>query len=166
MLIFTCLDRMNSEIEILKGLHPGIVVEQKLKERGLKKGQFALSIGEYPQVLGDITKGKRKMNISLSLKIEKKLELEEGFLMILQVYYDIKQERRIESQILSHPDLSKLRRGLFWDTDISKIDWQRQKRAVIERIFERGNDQEKSEISRFYGETIIQKIIGGRTSHA
>jgi hypothetical protein len=39
---------------------------------------------------------------------------------------------------------------LFWDTDITKIDWQKQSAAVILRIFERGNDIEKEEIKRFY----------------
>ena len=28
--------------------------------KNLKKGPFAISVGEYPQILGDITKGKRK----------------------------------------------------------------------------------------------------------
>lgn len=152
---------MKSESEILRGIHPGIVLDQKLKERNLRKGQFALSIGEYPQTLGAIIKGKRSMNTSLALRIERQLGLDEGFFMILQVYYDIKQEKRNQQEV-SHPDLSKLRPGLFWDTDITKIDWQRQKRAVIERIFERGNNEEKSEITRFYGDSVIQEFMKGK----
>jgi hypothetical protein len=44
---------------------------------------------------------------------------------------------------------------LFWDTDINNIDWQKQYKAVIRRVFERGNEKEKSEITRFYG---LQKV--------
>ena len=86
-----------------------------------------------------------------------RINLTEGFLMTLQVFYDIKHEKRrlIEK---SHPDLSKLRRGLFWDTDMEKIDWQQQKRAVIQRIFERGNSTEKEEITRFYGDSVIKQF--------
>jgi antitoxin HigA-1 len=148
---------MNQELEILKGIHPGIILDRKIKERKLSKGRFALMINEYPQTLGAITKGKRSMNIALALKIERELNLAEGFLMTLQVFYDIKLEKRrlIDK---SRPDLSKLRQGLFWDTDMEKIDWQRQKRAVIQRIFERGNSIEKEEITRFYGDSEIRQF--------
>jgi len=57
-----------------------------------------------------------------------------------------------------HPDLSMLRPGLFWDTDMKKIDWQRQRKAVIQRILERGNDQEKTEIRRFYGDSVVDEF--------
>ena len=149
---------MINELEILKGIHPGIVLERKLKEIKLSKGRFALLIKEYPQTLGAITKGKRSMNTPLALKIEKELDLTEGFLMTLQVFYEIKQEKHklLEKE---HPDYAILRRGLFWDTDMEKIDWHRQKRAVIQRIFERGNNKEKMEITRFYGEAEIRQFM-------
>ena len=44
----------------------------------------------------------------------------------------------------------RLRRILFWDTDMDKIDWTKQKKAVIKRVRERGNFQEKKEIAEFY----------------
>lgn len=160
---YLCL--MNNELEILKGIHPGIILDRKIKERKLSKGRFALMINEYPQTLGAITKGKRSMNTNLALKIEQELNLPEGFLMTLQVFYEIKQEKRkLTEKIL--PDFSKLRRGLFWDTDFEKIDWQRQKRAVIQRVFERGNDTEKGEISRFYGDSEILKFKMESQMHA
>jgi antitoxin HigA-1 len=144
---------VNKEIFILKGIHPGLVLEKKLKERNLKKGPFALSIGEYPQTLTGITKGPRDMNLPLAMKIEEALGLEEGYFMLLQLYHDIEQEKLKKNTL--KPDLSRFRKVLFWDTDINKINWQRQSKAVIQRVFERGNDQEKEEISRFYG---IDKI--------
>ncbi|MFZ6008922.1 MAG: helix-turn-helix transcriptional regulator [Bacteroidota bacterium] len=146
-----------NEISILKGIHPGIILARKLKERKLAKGPFALSINEYPQTLGAITKGKRGMNTALALKIEHALGLEEGYLMMLQVFYEIKEEKRRQNENF-RPDLTKFRQGLFWDTDINKIDWQAQRRAVIERILERGNNEEKAEIKRFYGESVVQEI--------
>lgn len=149
---------MASEIETLKGIHPGIILDRLIKERNLSKGRFALMIHEYPQTLGAITKGKRNMNTALALKIEQELNLTEGFLMTLQVFYDIKQEKLKLSE-KSHPDFTKLRKALFWDTDMRKIDWQQQKRAVIQRVFERGNSIEKDEITRFYGEAVIRKFI-------
>jgi antitoxin HigA-1 len=148
---------MDHALELLKGIHPGIILERKIKEKKLSKGRLALMVNEYPQTLGAITKGKRSMNTPLALKLEYELDLPEGFLMILQVFYDIKQEKQKRSNT-SHPDLTKLRRALFWDTDFDKIDWQQQKRAVIQRIFERGNSEEKEEITRFYGTSVIKQF--------
>lgn len=148
---------MKVALDIIKGIHPGIILERELKQRKLRKGQFALSIHEFPQTLGSITKGKRKMNIPLALKIEQALQIEEGYFMILQIYYDIEEQKR--KQIKTHPDLSKLRSVLFWDTNIEKINWDKNKNAVIKRIFERGNDIEKNEITRFYGKESIDKAL-------
>jgi antitoxin HigA-1 len=146
-----------NNIEIIKGIHPGFILERELKKRHLRKKNFALSVNEFPQTLGAITKGKRNMNTALALKIEKSLGLEEGYLMILQVYYDIEQEKRKEYS--EKPDLTKLNATLFWDTKMDKINWIKQKKAVIERVFERGNELEKQEVTRFYGAEIISEIL-------
>lgn len=89
----------------------------------LQKRSFALSIGEHPQTLYIITKGKRKLNSALALKIEEKLGLEEGTLALLQTYFNIKVEK-LKKEFCS-PNLSLIRKSLFWDTDITKIDWDK-----------------------------------------
>lgn len=148
---------MNDEIKILKGIHPGPVLEKKLKEKKLSKGKFALSINEYPQTITAITKGKRRMNVYLAMKIENALGIEEGYFMTLQVFHDIKQEKLKADNLI--PDLSKLRPVIFWDTDINKIKWMTQKRAVITRVLDRGNETELAEIVRFYGQEEVDKVL-------
>jgi plasmid maintenance system antidote protein VapI len=148
---------MKTQLSIIKGVHPGFILDRELKKRHLRKGPFAISLQEFPQTLVSITKGKRRMNINIALKIEEAFGIEEGYFMILQVYHDIEEARR--SQNKEHPDLSKLRRVLFWDTKMENINWEKQKSAVIERIFERGNDSEKKEITRFYGIENINSIL-------
>lgn len=152
---------MKTSFDIIKGIHPGFVLERELQKRKLGKRQFAIAVGEFPQTLTAITKGKRRMNTSLSMKIEKMLAIEEGYFMILQVYYDIDQEKKKIRQDIKNdkPDVSLLRKILFWDTDINKIDWQKQKKAVVKRIFERGNEEEKNEIRRFYGSQTVNVIL-------
>lgn len=154
---------MNTSTHIPKGVHPGIVLERELKKRGLSKGPFALSIQEFPQTISAITKAKRGMNTSLALRIENALDMEEGYFMTLQIYYEIKEEKRKQEKSFK-PDLSLLRPALFWDTDLRKIDWKRQKRAVIERVWERGDDQEKEEMKRLYGEEDIENILNRKTA--
>jgi antitoxin HigA-1 len=148
---------MNNELSIIKGIHPGLILERELKQRHLSKGQFAISLKEYPQTLVSITKGKRRMNTNLALKIENALEIEEGYFMTLQLYYDIAEIKRRQPK--SQPDLKKLRQILFWDTKMENIDWEKQKNAVIKRVFERGNEIEKKEINRFYGRENVNKIL-------
>ena len=142
---------MKSRLEILKGLHPGVLIDKELKKRKISGGRFALSINEYPQTLSAIINGRRSVNLPLSLKIEKELGYDEGFLMSLQLHHDIKVLKQKESAKYK-PDLSKFRKVIFWDTDIDKIDWLKNKRAVIERVFERGNETEKEEVIRIYGQ--------------
>ena len=133
-------------------------MERELKKRDLPKVKFAQSLNEHPQTLVSIMKGKRKMNTMLSLKIEKALGFDEGFLMILQVYHDIEEEKRKQNK-LHHPDLSKIRPVVFWDTKIENIDWIKHQSSVIRRIFERGSEEEKEEITRFYGKQVIEKTL-------
>lgn len=148
---------MFEKLSILKGLHPGFFLEHELKKKKLSKRQFAISVAEHPQTIGAITKGSRDMNTALSLRIEKALNLEEGFLMVLQSFYDLKKEKaKLADKRI--PNLKLIRPVLFWDTNINKINWELHKEYIIERIFERGNQQEKEEIESFYGKQVVADI--------
>lgn len=60
---------------------------------------------------------------------------------------------------LDHPDLNQFRQAIFWDTKIEKIDWIKMKRAVIQRVFQRGNEKEKQEVIRFYGKAAVEETL-------
>jgi plasmid maintenance system antidote protein VapI len=149
---------MEKRVSILKGIHPGVVLERELAKRKLGRGRFAISIDEFPQTISAIINGKRDMNTVLAMRIEQKLGLEEGFFMMLQIFYEIEAEKR-KQRDKQPQEIPELRRALFWDTEPAKIDWQKQKRAVIRRVFEAGNDQEKQEVNRFYGKHIVEAIL-------
>ena len=75
---------------------------------------------------------------------------EEGFLSILQSYYEIKQykEKELANLYTGSPNIRKI---LFWDTDFDKINWGKYKKAVIQRVLERGSKEEIEKIRKFYG---------------
>lgn len=150
---------MEATLEKYRGIHPGMILERELKKRNLKKAPFAHSLPEHPQTLNEVTKGKRGLTPGLALKLDRALGLEEGTMFVLQAYYETRKEKE-KDQINAHPDLSVLRKILFWDTDMSKIDWQKQYKSVIKRIFERGNDPEKKEILKFYGKDKVKEVTG------
>lgn len=153
---------MKYDINILKGIRPGIVIERDLHQLNLSQKDLARKIGEYPSRITEIIKGRRKLNIPLSLKLEQEMGYETGFLMTLQIFYEI---RLVENKRQSTPDITKLSPSLFWDTKIEMIDWQRHKRAVIERVMAYGNADEKAEIRRFYGEREVEKYTRPANSY-
>lgn len=151
---------MGNPFEKYRGIHPGIVLDRELKKRSIKQRTLALSVGEHPQALNAITKGKRGISVALALKIEKELGMEEGALAVLQTWYDIKIVKEKEGQ--KTPDFSILRKSLFWDTDPDRIDWDKQFRAVVFRVFDRGNNAEQEEVTRFYGIEKVKSVLDSK----
>ena len=148
---------MLPELIKVKGIHPGEVLKREIKSRGLKNYEFANSINEYPQTISAIIKQKRGINPALSIKLGNSLEADEDYFMLLQASYDVKKASAVVSSLT--PDLSKIQKTLFWDTDFDKINWIKQKRAVLKRVFERGSDTEIKEIISFYGIDTIRKEL-------
>ena len=149
---------MQNAIEKYKGIHPGFILDRELKKRNIKKSPFAASLQEYPQIINEITKGRRGITPALSLKIDKALAFEEGTMLVLQAYYEIQKEKtKLDTEI--KPNLTLFRKALFWDTDIKSVNWNKQYKALIKRVFERGNEIEKSEIIRYYGLHKVQEVI-------
>ena len=49
---------------------------------------------------------------------------------------------------------------------MASLDWEKQKKAIIMRVFERGNDLEKNEIIRFYGAKTVDDLLNKRLQNA
>lgn len=144
---------MRYSIENIKGMHPGALIKHELVKKKISQRQFASKIGEHWQVLNAVINQKRGISLSTALKIEREFGYDEGFLLVMQVYYDIEKDKQkaISKTLHGVPDV---RRILFWDTDFDTIDWAASKESVITRILERGNDAEKVEIARYYGVSV------------
>ena len=141
---------MRYSIENIKGMHPGALIKHELIKMKMSQRQFAAKIGEHWQILNAVINQKRGISLTTALKIEREFGYDEGFLLIMQVYYDIEKDKQkdIGRSLSGIPDV---RRILFWDTDFDKIDWAASRESVITRILERGSDAEKAEIARYYG---------------
>ena len=144
---------MRYSIENLKGMHPGALIKHELNRKKISQRKFAASIDEHWQILNAVINEKRGISLGTALKVEKEFGYDEGFLMILQVYYDI--EKRKQKQIRSTlKGVPAIRRIIFWDTDFDSIDWAASKESVISRVLERGTEEEIAEIARYYGMNI------------
>jgi hypothetical protein len=54
------------------------------------------------------------------------------------------------------PNLPK---WLFWDVRYDEMDWRRCYQYVIQRILDRGDDQELAELVRFYGRRKVLHVL-------
>ena len=144
--------------EKYRGISPGAVIGRELKKKGLRQNAFAAAVGIPPQTLNAIIKGSRKLTPEMALKIDYGFGFEESTMAVLQAFYETRVAKQI-SGLAPHPNFPRLRRVLFWDTDFDKIDWLDQKTAVIHRVYERGNEEEKDEIERFYGRKEIDAAL-------
>lgn len=140
---------MNSPIDILKGIHPGKLIERDLKKQGISQRSLAEETGIAYQTINAVIAGRRSLTTEQAFKISLVLGYEEAFLPILQSYYDIAQYKEKEFALL-YPYAPNIRRILFWDTDFDAINWGKHKQSVIQRVLERGSNEEMEEIKRFY----------------
>ncbi|MEX1192605.1 MAG: HigA family addiction module antitoxin [Brumimicrobium sp.] len=147
------LPRLNK----IKGIHPGALLRWELDNRNLKGSELALIIGEHKQTISAILNKRRDINPNLSIKLSKVFGTEKDYFMLLQASYDVKKME--ESEEVNTPNIENIRKVLFWDTDFNKIDWNKNKKAIIKRILERGNETEINEIISFYGRKTISKVI-------
>ncbi len=85
-----------------RAIHPGEVLREELRERGIKQKDFAKMLGVQATHLNEFIKGKRNLNDDLALKLEKSLGISYKSWMSLQAgyAYDCQaiQERRDEER--------------------------------------------------------------------
>ena len=55
--------------------------------------------------------------------------------------------------------LHDLKKNYFWDVDLGKLDVNRSKRLIIERVFTLGEADELMMIIDYYGEDVIIDVI-------
>lgn len=141
----------------IKGIHPGTILRWELDNQNLKGSELADAIGEHKQTISAILNKRRDINPNLSIKLSKVFKTDKDYFMLLQASYDVKIIAESEKE--KTPNLDKIRRVIFWDTDINKIDWNKNKKAVIQRVLERGNKTEINEVISFYGKKTISKVV-------
>lgn len=71
-----------------KATHPGYILKEELKERGIKQNEFSKTIGVAPSNLNEVIKGKRNVTPELALKLEKHLDVPSGLWLRLQSQYE------------------------------------------------------------------------------
>ena len=138
----------------------GAILRRILQKEHISQKEIAKRLAIYPQRINDLIRGKRKFTLELSFLLEKSLDISTaGYFYIIQTNHDIYNYRDIQERKLT-PNLSKIRKSLFWETfSLDKINWIRSANWIIQRAFEYGNRQEIDEIIRFYSREKVSEVL-------
>ena len=77
------------EIIPFAATHPGEMIKDELKERGMTQKQLALETGIKPSVLSETINGKRSVSLNVAVALEKALGIPADIWMNLQTQYDL-----------------------------------------------------------------------------
>lgn len=69
--------------------HPGEMIKDELKERGMTQKQLASETGINASVLSETINGKRSVSLNMALALEKALGIPADIWMNLQTQYDL-----------------------------------------------------------------------------
>lgn len=69
--------------------HPGEMIKDELKERGMTQKQLAAETGIKPSVLSETINGKRSISLNMAVALEKAFDIPADFWMNLQTNYDL-----------------------------------------------------------------------------
>jgi antitoxin HigA-1 len=148
---------MLPEINIVKGIHPGLILQRELVRRGIKKSQLAKQLCVSSGLITDIVKQRRGIHPALSIGLGKELKADPAYFSLLQTYYELKS---LEFASKSNPPF-QFRQILFWDINTGELDFELHKKFIICRVFERGDDAEIKAIIDYYGRDQISYILKG-----
>jgi HTH-type transcriptional regulator/antitoxin HigA len=76
--------------------HPGEMIKDELKERGMTQKQLAAETGIKASVLSETINGKRSVSLNVAVALEKALDIPADIWMNLQTQYDLDTAKIIE----------------------------------------------------------------------
>ena len=77
------------ELIPFEATHPGELIKDELKARGMTQKQLANETGIKPSVLSETINGKRSISINMAAALEKVLDIPVDMWMNMQTQYDL-----------------------------------------------------------------------------
>ena len=104
----------NDRVTGFRAVHPGEILNEELKERGIKQKELAARIGILPSHLNELIKGKRSFTVAIATALEKELGIPYDSWMRLQYGYEhdllVIAQREVEHQQQTRRETDILRR--------------------------------------------------------
>ena len=80
---------MSKKLTPFVATHPGEMIKDELKERGMTQKQLAAETGIKASVLSETINGKRNVSLSVAIALEKALGISADIWMNVQTQYDL-----------------------------------------------------------------------------
>lgn len=77
-------------------VHPGGILKEELKSRGIQQKDFAEKIGMQPTHLSALLNGKRNISVDVAAKLEHELGIPATFWMSLQDSYELDKKAMVK----------------------------------------------------------------------
>ena len=106
---FCSIMRSEKELTPFVATHPGEMIKDELKERGMTQKQLADETGIKTSVLSETINGKRSVSLSVAAALEKALDIPAEIWMNMQTQYDLdkaniaKREEKQETVAVTIP---------------------------------------------------------------
>ena len=106
-----------NEVLPVYAVHPGSILAEELKERGIKQKDFAKSIGMEPPHLSALIHGKRNITPAIASRLESGLGISASIWLNLQNQFNLNKEKVInyrkpflvDGYVAKHGSLASLR---------------------------------------------------------
>ena len=132
-----------------------------MTKEGISQSQLAERSGIVRQRICDYLANRRRITVEASLNLEKALCIGiKGFFYRIQANHDIYTCLK-EQTMNNRPNIGYYRKAVFWDTEIEKLDWDKNRQWINRRVFEYGGEDEILETIRFYGKDVVKEVLSG-----
>lgn len=102
-------------------VHPGEILKEELKERGLTQKAFAEQIGMRPSHLNELLKGKISVTIAIADKLQQALGIDSQSWINLQTQYNYDLKALEETEKSQSPKYAKLEVSIEDTTLLTEI---------------------------------------------
>lgn len=75
-------------------IHPGLVLQEEIEDRGINQSQLAAHIGVLPKTINEIINGKRGISAEMAVKLSRSLGASPQFWMNLQTNWELSQIKK------------------------------------------------------------------------
>jgi addiction module HigA family antidote len=138
------------EISKIKGIHPGVILKDELKIRGLKNNEFAELINEHKQTISAIINERRGVNPGISIKLSRHFGVTPDYFMQLQACYDVRRELEKQNSKKSSSISDINQHGFIENSDSNKLDLENLKSVIMHQISEKDNETALDEIITYF----------------
>ncbi|MDE5887882.1 MAG: hypothetical protein K2H46_09895 [Muribaculaceae bacterium] len=139
---------MARKFSIYKGIPIGLIIKKDLSRKKVSQKVLADSIGMSYYCLNRSLNNKRLIKEDEARLIDEYFKYEDRFTLNMQSYlYNKNQSKEHGSFKNITPSV---RSCVFWDIDVSSLDWVKYRDFIINRVLEYGNSEEYRSVMEYY----------------